>query len=49
MAAGVLMVREAGGFCTDAAGGQAIFDTGTVAAGNEAIHKALLKTIAKKA
>jgi myo-inositol-1(or 4)-monophosphatase len=49
MAAGMLMVREAGGFCTDASGGQAIFDSGTIVAGNEAIHKALLKTIQKKA
>ena len=49
LAAGILMVREAGGFCTDNAGGQAMFDTGTVVAGNEAIHKALLKTVQKKA
>ncbi len=49
LAAGILMVREAGGFCTDTAGGQAMLDTGTVVAGNESIHRALLKTVQKKA
>lgn len=48
MAAGILMVREAGGFCTDLEGKQAMLDTGTVVAGNEPIHKALLKTVQKK-
>lgn len=47
MAAGLLMVREAGGFATDRDGGQAIFDTGSVVAGNEAIHAALLKLLRK--
>jgi len=45
MAAGVLMIREAGGFASDRQGGQEIYETGTVVAGNEAIHKALLKTL----
>lgn len=49
LAAGILMVREAGGFCTDLEGRQAMLDTGTVVAGNEAIHKALLKTVQKQA
>ena len=48
LAAGILMVREAGGFCSDRDGGQAMFDSGTIVAGNEAIHKALLKTIQQK-
>ena len=48
LAAGILMVREAGGFCTDTAGGQGMLDSGTVVAGNESIHKALLKTVQKK-
>ena len=48
MAAGILMVREAGGFCTDLEGKQAMLDSGTVVAGNELIHKALLKTVQKK-
>ena len=47
MAAGILLVREAGGFATDHDGGQAMFDDGTIIAGNETIHRALLKTIKK--
>jgi len=46
-AAGILMVREAGGFVTDRRGGQDIFDTGSVVAGNELIHRALLGTLQK--
>jgi myo-inositol-1(or 4)-monophosphatase len=41
MAAGILLIREAGGYATDLNGGNAIFDTGTIIAGNEYIHKAL--------
>lgn len=48
LAAGMLLVREAGGFCTDADGGQQMFDNGTIVAGNEAIHRALLKELKKK-
>src|SRR5262245_18980967 len=47
MAAGILMIREAGGFVTDKAGGQGMLDSGSVVAGNEAIHRALLKTLKK--
>ena len=39
------MVREAGGFVSDMDGGQAMLDDGTVVAGNEAIHRTLLKTL----
>ncbi len=46
VAAGLILVREAGGFASDFRGGDAIFDTGTVVAGNEAIHGALLSAIA---
>ncbi|WEX09984.1 inositol monophosphatase family protein [Chelativorans sp. AA-79] len=46
-AAGILMVREAGGFVTDRTGGQDIFGTGSVVAGNEAIHRSLLKILQK--
>jgi myo-inositol-1(or 4)-monophosphatase len=42
MAAGVLLVREAGGFVTDAAGGDAILSKGSIVAGNEHVHKELL-------
>ena len=45
MAAGILMIREAGGFATDRDGGQDIFASGSIVAGNEAIHKALLKQL----
>jgi myo-inositol-1(or 4)-monophosphatase len=45
MAAGILMVREAGGFATDLDGGDAIFGKRQVIAGNEFLHKALLQTL----
>jgi myo-inositol-1(or 4)-monophosphatase len=47
MAAGILMIREAGGFVSDPAGGNAMFETGSIVAGNETIHRALLKTLKK--
>jgi myo-inositol-1(or 4)-monophosphatase len=47
MAAGILMIREAGGFVSDGAGGTDMLDTGSVVAGNETIQKALLQTIRK--
>ncbi|WP_412058936.1 inositol monophosphatase family protein [Bartonella sp. DGB2] len=45
MAAGLLMVREAGGFVSDKDGGTAIFAKGNIIAGNESIHTALRKTL----
>lgn len=47
VAAGILMVREAGGFATDIKGGQDIFDSQTIVAGNETIHRAMVRTLAK--
>ena len=47
IAAGILLIREAGGFVSDMNGGQAMLDDGSVVAGNEAIHRALLKTVTK--
>jgi myo-inositol-1(or 4)-monophosphatase len=47
MAAGMLIIREAGGFVSDKTGGQDIFDSGGIVAGNEAIHGALLKALKK--
>jgi myo-inositol-1(or 4)-monophosphatase len=44
-AAGLLLVREAGGFVTDLNGGNAIFETGHIVAGNEAIHEALVRLL----
>ena len=47
MAAGILMVREAGGFVSDIQGGQGMFENGSLVVANEALHRALLKTITK--
>ena len=47
LGAGMLMIREAGGFVSDKKGGQDIFGTKTIVAGNEIIQKALLKTVNK--
>jgi myo-inositol-1(or 4)-monophosphatase len=46
MAAGTLLVREAGGFVTDAAGGQDMFETGSIVAGNQTVQKALVALLA---
>jgi myo-inositol-1(or 4)-monophosphatase len=45
MAAGILMVREAGGFATDLDGGDGIFAKGEIIAGNEFLHKALIDNL----
>src|SRR5690606_28289193 len=45
MAAAMLLIREAGGFVSDRDGGQDMFGTGAIVAGNEPIHRALLKQI----
>ena len=45
MAAGMLLVTEAGGFVSDLAGGRDMLARGDVAAGNDAMHQALLKTL----
>jgi myo-inositol-1(or 4)-monophosphatase len=47
VAAGTVIIREAGGFVTDRHGEHTMFESGSIVAGNEAIHKVLLKTIAK--
>jgi myo-inositol-1(or 4)-monophosphatase len=46
MAAGIVLVREAGGFVSDPDGGQAMLDTGSIVTGNEDVHRALLKQLA---
>ena len=43
IAAGIILVREAGGFVTDLDGGEAMFATGDIVAGNETIHRELLR------
>ncbi len=46
IAAGIVLLREAGGIVTDAAGAGDMFATKTVVAGNETIHRALIDNIA---
>jgi myo-inositol-1(or 4)-monophosphatase len=48
IAAGILLVREAGGFASDRHGGQDSFENGSIVAGNEHIHGELIKLLAKK-
>ncbi|MBV1697347.1 MAG: inositol monophosphatase [Hyphomicrobiales bacterium] len=45
MAAGILLVREAGGFVSDADGGEAILTQGNIVAGNETMHRELLRLL----
>ncbi len=45
MAAGILMVREAGGYATDLDGGDAIFAKKQIVAGNEFLHAELIRTL----
>jgi myo-inositol-1(or 4)-monophosphatase len=46
VAAGVVLIREAGGTITDAAGKDDMFATSSVVAGNQAVHAALMGNIA---
>ncbi len=45
MAAGIILVREAGGYVTDLDGGDSMLASGDVLAGNESIHRDLLRTL----
>lgn len=47
IAAGTLLIREAGGFATDVSGSHDVVNADTIVAGNEAVHGALLKALAK--
>ena len=49
MAAGLILVREAGGFVTDCDGRDDIFASGQVVAGNDAIHKEVLRVLKEAA
>ena len=42
IAAGIVLLREAGGFICDLEGGQAMLETGSLCAGNEPIQRALM-------
>jgi myo-inositol-1(or 4)-monophosphatase len=44
-AAGVLMVREAGGFVTDLTGEERTMEQGDIIAGNETLHREVLKLV----
>jgi myo-inositol-1(or 4)-monophosphatase len=45
IAAGIILVREAGGFVCDVDGGDKMLTTGDIVAGNDAMHLALLRTL----
>jgi myo-inositol-1(or 4)-monophosphatase len=45
MAAGLILVREAGGYASDCDGKEDMFAKGEILAGNEAIHKELLAVV----
>jgi len=45
LAAGLILVREAGGFVTDLDGGDAVLTKGQVAAGNDTMHRELLRLL----
>jgi len=45
IAAGIVILREAGGYVTDADGKERMLDTGSVVAGNETIQRNLLKLL----
>ena len=45
LAAGIVILREAGGYVSDAEGKDAMLDQGSVVAGNEPIHRHLLKLL----
>jgi myo-inositol-1(or 4)-monophosphatase len=49
MAAGILLVREAGGYVTDCDGHDAMFAKGNIVAGNETLLKELLTILKKSA
>jgi myo-inositol-1(or 4)-monophosphatase len=45
MAAGILLVREAGGFVSDLDGGARALEAGHILAANETLHPMLLKLL----
>ena len=49
MAAGLILVREAGGFVTDCDGGDDMFAKGHIVAGNETIQKEMLRVLKEAA
>ena len=47
VAAGTLLVREAGGHVTDSKGGKSMLESGSIVAGNSHTHKAMLELLAE--
>ncbi|MCG6858828.1 MAG: inositol monophosphatase [Salaquimonas sp.] len=47
IAAGILMVREAGGYVSDLTGGATMLESGQICAGNETVHRTLIDLLAK--
>jgi myo-inositol-1(or 4)-monophosphatase len=47
IAAGALLVREAGGLVTDAQGGKRMLETGDIVAANAQVHRAMLEVLAQ--
>jgi myo-inositol-1(or 4)-monophosphatase len=47
IAAGALLVREAGGLVTDAQGGKRMLETGDIVAANAQVHRAMLEILAQ--
>jgi myo-inositol-1(or 4)-monophosphatase len=47
VAAGIIMIREAGGYVSDADGGSDSLTKGSIACGNEIMHRELLKLLKK--
>ncbi len=47
--AGIIMVREAGGFVSDGDGGEDMLETGSICVGNEVMHRSLLALLRKSA
>jgi myo-inositol-1(or 4)-monophosphatase len=45
IAAGIVIVREAGGFVSDCAGGDTFMTSGDIVAGNEAVHGAMVRIL----
>lgn len=45
IAAGIVLIREAGGYVSNMKGGSDIFGTNSIVAGNEYIHKGLLEVV----
>lgn len=49
MAAGIVILREAGGIVSDPRGGQDMFGSGAIVAGNDTVQPALLRLLAQSA